>query len=89
MRSRWTGGAYLDQAPVFRRAAAMQSGGFHDCGPYDSADLGWRLRHHGALRVLKEPVLVSCRAYHSHGVVRTILQHQCQRLRMALGGIHK
>lgn len=89
LRSRWTGGAYLDQAPLFRRAAAMQAGAFRPCGAYDSAELGWRLRQHGPLCVLPEPVLVSCRAYRSHGVVRTVIHHQRQRLRLVLGGALK
>lgn len=80
-RSRLTGGAYLDQAPLFHRGSALASGGFRACGAYDSADLGWHLRHRGPFTVLDEPVVVSCREYRREGFWRTTLLHQ--RLRLA------
>jgi glycosyltransferase involved in cell wall biosynthesis len=81
IRSRITGGAYLDQAPLFRRDAAVRVGGFRACGSYDSADLGWRLRHAGPIAILAEPVVISCREYHRGGVWRATLRHQVLRWR--------
>ncbi|MBA2479972.1 MAG: glycosyltransferase [Planctomycetes bacterium] len=76
IRCRLTGGAYMDQAPLFRRREAVLAGGFRNCGPYDSADLGRRLGRHGSMIVLPEPVVISCREYRRLGVLRTTLRHQ-------------
>lgn len=87
MRSRLTGGAYLDQAPLFHRQSALAVGGFHARGAYDSADLGWRLRRHGPFAVLPEPVVISCREYRRLGYWGATLLHQhlrCRRFRAAL-----
>lgn len=81
IRSRWTGGAYLDQAPLFRRDAAVRVGGFRACGSYDSADLGWRLRHAGRIAVLSEPVVISSREYRRLGFWRATWRHQGLRWR--------
>lgn len=85
VRSRLTGGAYLDQAPLFRRNAALRAGGFRALGAYDSADLGWRLRHAGPCAVLPEPVVVSCREYHRFGFWRATLRHQALRWQQLRG----
>ena len=76
LRSRLTGGAYLDQAPLFRRDEALAVGGFHACDAYDSADLGWRLRSYGRIVVVSEPVVTSCREYHQRGFWGATLHHQ-------------
>ena len=81
LRSRLTNGAYLDQAPLFRRDEALAVGGFHACGAYDSADLGWRLRAHGRFVVVSEPVIMSCREYHQRGFLGATLRHQRLRWR--------
>ncbi len=81
VRSRMTGGAYLDQAPLFRRGAALAIGGFRRCGTYDSADLGRRLRTDGRFAVLSEPVVMSCREYHQLGFWGATLRHQRLRWR--------
>ena len=85
-RSRLTGGAYLDQAPIFRRQAVIAAGGFHACGSYDSAELGWRLRHHGTFSVLHEPVVISCREYRRDGFWQATLRHQGSRWRQFRAG---
>jgi len=81
LRSRLTGGAYLDQAPLFRRSAALAVGGFRACGAYDSADLGWRLRSNGRFVVVSEPVVMSCREYRQLGFWGATLRHQRLRCR--------
>jgi len=81
LRSRLTGGAYLDQAPLFHRGTALAVGGFRACGSYDSADLGWRLRAHGRFVVVSEPVIMSCREYHQRGFLGATLRHQRLRWR--------
>ncbi len=81
VRCRSTGGAYLDQAPLFRRRDVLAVGGFRAHGSYDSADLGQRLRHHGALTVLPEPVVVSCREYRRLGFWPATCGHQRRRWR--------
>lgn len=81
LRSRLTGGAYLDQAPLVHRSSALAVGGFRARGAYDSADLGWRLRHRGPFTVLDEPVVVSCREYRRLGFWGTTLRHQGLRWR--------
>lgn len=85
-RSCLTGGAYLDQAPLFRRHAAIAAGGFRACGPYDSAELGWRLRRHGPFSVLHEPVVISCREYRREGFWQATLRHQGSRWRQFRSG---
>lgn len=89
MRGRCTGGAYLDQAPIFHRRSALLAGGFRDRGPYDSADLGWRLRHHGSFSVLAEPLVVSCREYRQLGFWRTTLRHQGLRMTQVMSNMHR
>ncbi len=86
LRCRMTGGAYLDQAPLFRRSPALAAGGFRACGSYDSADLGWRLRAHGRFMVVPEPVVMSCREYRQRGFWGATLRHQRLRWRQFRGG---
>lgn len=81
VRARWTCGAYMDQAPFFRRQAMLRRGGFRAVGPYDTSDMARRLRRRGGFALLPCPVLVSCRAWVQRGVVPTFLQYQ--RLRWA------
>jgi glycosyltransferase involved in cell wall biosynthesis len=84
-RSRLTGGAYLDQAPIFHRRSVLDVGCFRACGSYDSADLGWRLRHLGPFSVLPEPVVVSCREYRRLGFWGATLRHQIMRYNHLVG----
>jgi glycosyltransferase involved in cell wall biosynthesis len=81
LRSRLTGGAYLDQAPLFHRRSVLAVGAFRARGTYDSADLGWRLRHLGTFTVLPEPVVVSCREYRRLGFWGATWRHQGLRWR--------
>jgi len=80
LRSHMTGGAYLDQAPIFHRRSVLAAGGFRARGAYDSADLGWRLRHLGPFTVLNEPVVVSCREYRRLGFWKATWHHQRVRV---------
>jgi len=76
VRARWTRGAYMDQAPFFRRPAMLRRGRFRAVGPYDTSDMARRLQRWDGFAVLACPVLISCRAWVQQGVVRTFLQYQ-------------
>lgn len=85
LRARWTGGAYLDQAPFFDRRAALARGGFRPLRGYDTADLGRRLGGRGGLALLRAPVVASCRHWQQYGLLRGTLAHQRVRLSRLAG----
>lgn len=80
IRAQVTHGAYMDQGPIFARAAALAHGGFRAFGPYDTADLGGRIARSQAFHVLPVPMVVSCRAYAQRGLIATTSAHQWIRL---------
>jgi glycosyltransferase involved in cell wall biosynthesis len=80
LRTRWTTGAYVDQAPFFVRQLA-QKHGFRPLAGYDTADLGRRVSNGRALPVINASVVASCRHWHRHGLWRGTWMHQRLRLR--------
>lgn len=81
LRTHWTRGAYMDQGPIFHRAAMIAIGGARPYGSYDTADLGRRLTHSQRFRIATVYLPVSCRDYVRHGTIAVTLAHQRLRVR--------
>jgi glycosyltransferase involved in cell wall biosynthesis len=80
LRSHWTTGAYIDQAPFFVCHFARRLG-FRDLGSYDTADLGRRLNKHRSITIVPATVVASCRHWRQFGFFGGTWKHQRQRLR--------
>lgn len=72
-RSRMTGIATGDQAIFVRRSVFDRLGGFTDIPLMEDIDFSRRIKRHGAMAAVPEPVITSFRRWEQNGPLRTIL----------------
>ena len=61
-----------DQAQFVRANVFDRLGGFKDWPILEDLDLGIRLRRHGRIAILREPVITAARRFTERGIARTI-----------------
>ena len=79
LRTVWTAGPYVDQAPFFVRQIAQQYA-FRPLDSYDTADLGRRMSKGRQVRIVGAKVVASCRHWHRFGLWVGTWMHQRKRM---------
>ena len=72
LRTRWSRIPLGDQAQFATRQAFTELGGFRDWPILEDLEFMRRLKDHGPITVIRQPVVTSARRYVQNGVFRTI-----------------